>query len=176
MSQNAEGKCPDCGGAMQGIDIIDKTVLAFGFDGVNIPTQTALEYVARGGKRSFWTGSVPVEGKVAAFMCAACGRILLYGRPQDGRPPGEVPKPPQWIIRIAELQQSKAPRRAIYDCLRKHRIPHPLASQHANQFRAGQRVQLSLQERERAQTVVDELRSLGLVAEVVEPTIEKNRE
>ena len=175
MSQDAERKCPDCGGAMQAIDIIDKTVLAVGFGDLNFPTQTALEYVARGRKRSFWTGSVPIEGKVAAYMCAACGRILLYGRPQDDRPPGELPQPPQWIIRIAELQQRKATRRAVYDCLRKHRIPHPLASQQANQFHAGLQVQLPLQERERALTVVDELRSLGLVAEVVEPTIGKEQ-
>jgi hypothetical protein len=81
--------------------------------------------------------------------------------------------PPEWIVRIAEQQQTKAPRRAVYDCLRKHRIPHPAASQQANGFRAGRQVTLPFQERERARTVVDELRSLGLVAEVVEPQIGK---
>jgi hypothetical protein len=160
---------------MQTIDVIDKTVAGVGFESLNIPLQTPLEYVVPGGKRSFWTGSVPVEGKVAACMCAACGRILLYGRPRDDTPPGALPKPPEWIVQIAELQQSKAPRRAVYECLRKHRIPHPVASQQANGFRAGRQVQLPLQERERAQTMVAELRSLGLVAEVVEPTVEKER-
>jgi hypothetical protein len=82
MSQEVERKCPDCGGAMKTIEIIDKTVGAIGIGSWNVPTQTALEYVVPGGKRSFWTGDLPVAGSVAACMCEGCGRILLYGRPQ----------------------------------------------------------------------------------------------
>ena len=80
MSQDVEGKCPDCGGAMKAIEIIDKTVGTVGLSDINLPTQTALEYVVPGGKCSFWTGSLPVEGRVVARMCEGCGRILLYGR------------------------------------------------------------------------------------------------
>jgi hypothetical protein len=76
MSQELERKCPDCGGAMKAIEIVDKTGQA------GVPTQTALEYVVPGGKRSFWTGNLPIEGTVAACMCEGCRRILLYGRPQ----------------------------------------------------------------------------------------------
>ena len=42
-----------------------------------------LEYTVAGAKRSFWTGRLPVEGTIAAFMCDDCGRILLYGRPRE---------------------------------------------------------------------------------------------
>jgi hypothetical protein len=90
MSQEVERKCPDCGGAMKAIEIVDKTAERF-------PMQTALEYVVPGGKRSFWTGNRPVEGSVAACMCEGCGRILLYGRPQAAPAPSTESgsRPPQ---------------------------------------------------------------------------------
>jgi hypothetical protein len=80
MSLEVERKCPDCGGAMKAIEIIDKTV--FGIGSWKDPIQTALEYVVPGGKRSFWTGNLPIAGRVAACICEGCGRILLYGQPQ----------------------------------------------------------------------------------------------
>jgi len=93
--------------------------------------------------------------------------VLLAGLPV---PP---PKSLEWVVRIAEQQQAKAPRRAVYDSLRKHRIPHPVASQKANGFHRGLRVEIPLRERQRAQTVVDDLRHLGLAAELVEPALAK---
>jgi hypothetical protein len=65
---------------MAPIDIIDKTVTTTGY---NAPKQTALEYALPGGGPSLWAGRVPVAGRVAAFMCADCGRILLYGQPKQ---------------------------------------------------------------------------------------------
>jgi hypothetical protein len=34
-------------------------------------------------KQSFWTGRYPVEGRIVAFICEGCGRILLYGEPNE---------------------------------------------------------------------------------------------
>jgi hypothetical protein len=80
MSAATERKCPECQGMMKEIDIIDKTVYGSVFGGLNIPQQAQLEYVVPGAKRSVWTGNLPIEGKVSAVMCQACGRILLYGQ------------------------------------------------------------------------------------------------
>jgi hypothetical protein len=49
-----------------------------------------------------------------------------------------------------------------------------VASPKAGEFKKGLKVEIPFQERQRAQTIVDDLRHLGLVAEVVEPaTAEK---
>jgi hypothetical protein len=81
---NPEGKkCPDCGGSMKAIKIIDKTTR-----GMGIPHQEDLEYTVPEAKRSFWTGLLPVEGKISACMCDTCGRVLLYGQPREPDAPG----------------------------------------------------------------------------------------
>ena len=98
----------------------------------------------------------------AAYRCLECHAVVLLDSPPSERK-----------VCIAEQQQAKARRRAVYDCLRKHRIPHPVASEKANEFHAGFQVDIPLQEKDRAQTIVGELRSLGLVAEVIEPVFEK---
>ena len=49
-------------------------------DKVHFGTQTDVEYALPEAKWSFWGGNhYPVEGRVLAFMCPACGRIALYG-------------------------------------------------------------------------------------------------
>jgi hypothetical protein len=88
--------------------------------------------------------------------------------------PARPPKPAEWVVRIAEQQQTKAPRRAFYDCLRKHRVPHPVASPSANLFHGGAQVEIPLKEKQRAQSIVDDLRHLRLVAEVIEPVTGKD--
>lgn len=60
---------------MHQIKLIDKTG--------RLDEQTDLEYALPESKRSFWSGKVPVAGRVAACMCDGCGRILLYGIPGD---------------------------------------------------------------------------------------------
>ena len=70
MASTDERKCPDCGAKMHGIRMIDK---AHGGG------HTDLEYTLPESRRSFWTGSYPVEGKVLAFMCDQCARIALFG-------------------------------------------------------------------------------------------------
>ena len=42
-----------------------------------------LEYTVPEAKRSIWTGLLPIEGKIAAYMCDGCGRVLLYGQPRQ---------------------------------------------------------------------------------------------
>jgi hypothetical protein len=49
---------------------------------IRTPAQGKLIYMAPEAKRSFWTGRLPVEGKVTPYMCDGCGRILMYGEPQ----------------------------------------------------------------------------------------------
>jgi hypothetical protein len=69
---NEDSTCPDCGGTLDEIRIIDK---AHGGG------HQALEYALMESKRSFWMSRYPVEGKIAAYMCGGCGRVLLCGRP-----------------------------------------------------------------------------------------------
>ena len=38
-----------------------------------------LEYRLPDDRISFWTGKYPTAGPVQSFMCADCGRIVLYG-------------------------------------------------------------------------------------------------
>jgi hypothetical protein len=40
-----------------------------------------LEYTVPEARRSFWMSRYPVEGRVGAYMCDGCGRLLLYGVP-----------------------------------------------------------------------------------------------
>jgi uncharacterized OB-fold protein len=70
MATGEERKCPDCATVMHPIRLIDKTQAGAHAD---------LEYSLPEAKRSFWMARYPVEGKVGAYMCDHCARILLYG-------------------------------------------------------------------------------------------------
>lgn len=62
--------CPDCSGALHAIRIIDKA---------HNGGHTQLEYTLPEARRSFWTGRYEIAGKVTAYLCESCGRIVLYG-------------------------------------------------------------------------------------------------
>ncbi len=74
MSESIEKSCPDCNEAMTEIRLIDKA---------HSNVHQDVEYALAVAKRGFWLGRFPVEGKVAAFMCGQCGRIILYGKPKE---------------------------------------------------------------------------------------------
>ncbi len=65
--------CSDCGGGALEIRIIDKA---------HHNSQDKLEYTAADAKSGFWSG-YPIEGRIAATMCQACGRISLFGVPKE---------------------------------------------------------------------------------------------
>ncbi len=69
--------CPGCPGKALEIRILDRSLG---------PEPGFLEYVLPDASRSFWTGKLPVAGRVAAFLCGDCGRIQLFGRPAPGPP------------------------------------------------------------------------------------------
>lgn len=73
MSQYAapQQSCPDCAVELGPIRIVDKT---HGSD-------ADMEYSLYGTEKTFWTGFYPRAGKVMAYMCPQCRRILLYGEP-----------------------------------------------------------------------------------------------
>lgn len=66
--------CPDCHGTLDLIRIIDKG--HFNFPG-------SLEYARIDAQPGFWTGSIPVEGKIDSLICTTCGRVFLYGSPKE---------------------------------------------------------------------------------------------
>src|ERR1700683_1191482 len=60
----------------------------------------------------------------AGPRCVTCHTLVVLDRfPDPPMPPVPPPKPPEWVVCIAEQQQNKAARRAVYDCLRRHTIP-----------------------------------------------------
>lgn len=67
--------CPDCNKAMAEIRLIDKS---------DYGIHTDMEYALAESKRS-WTSYFPLGGKVTAFMCGECGRIVLYGVPKGSQ-------------------------------------------------------------------------------------------
>jgi hypothetical protein len=73
MTDNDTRRCSDCDGQMTEIRLIDK---AHGLSAQEV------EYGSLGAKPSFWTGRVPIMGKVRAFMCSECGLIKQYGVPE----------------------------------------------------------------------------------------------
>ena len=75
--ETADKKCPDCGCPLKAIKILSHARIGMW------PAEGELAYMAPEAKRSFWTGRLPVEGRVAACMCDACGRILLYGQSHE---------------------------------------------------------------------------------------------
>lgn len=70
MNDVEERTCPDCSVAIGPIRLIDKA--AYGM-------HAELEYAVPESRRGFWTKTFPVAGRVTAYMCQQCGRILLYG-------------------------------------------------------------------------------------------------
>lgn len=74
MSESESRTCTDCNGAMTEIRLIDK--------GQGLTPQEA-EYGPLGAKPAFWSGKVPVAGKIRGFMCSDCGLIKLYGVPDE---------------------------------------------------------------------------------------------
>ncbi|MDB5336988.1 MAG: hypothetical protein JWN70_2607 [Planctomycetaceae bacterium] len=65
--------CTDCGGTMQEIKLIAK--------GYNYSADLA--YAAIDAKRSFWKGTLPLEGTVRSYMCSGCSLIKTYGYPES---------------------------------------------------------------------------------------------
>lgn len=63
--------CPGCDRVLTPIQLIDKI-------GMGITPHGVLEYAVGEAERSKWTGQFPVEGRVHAYMCDVCGRVLLY--------------------------------------------------------------------------------------------------
>jgi hypothetical protein len=80
MAEATERPCPDCGGAMAPIFIVDKTHISGGY-------HQSLQYTLPGTTPSFWLGKFPIKGTVGAAMCGGCGRIVLRGIP-EGQPDG----------------------------------------------------------------------------------------
>ena len=74
MTDGQERKCPDCAATMHAIRLIDKT---------HNTAHADLEYALPEARRSFWMSQFPVEGKVQAYMCDRCARILLFGEPSE---------------------------------------------------------------------------------------------
>jgi hypothetical protein len=77
-------KCPECAGEMGPIYLIDRG------HGNN---HREMEYAVEEGG---WLFRLPAEGKVHAFICVECGRILLYGHPHHvyEPPTGPIGLPP----------------------------------------------------------------------------------
>lgn len=65
-------RCIECGEAMGPVRLLDKAGGRSHHD---------MEYAAADATRSFFFGSYPAEGKVAAWLCGGCGRLALYAEP-----------------------------------------------------------------------------------------------
>jgi hypothetical protein len=61
---------------MQRIRLIDKS---------HYETHAEFEYTVPEAERGFWTGQYAVEGRVEAYMCHSCGRVMLYGVPRSSQ-------------------------------------------------------------------------------------------
>lgn len=73
MTVEASRTCIECQGFLSPIVVMDKIH-------PNGASQE-IEYRRPVDSRSFWTGKYPTAGRVQAFMCGGCGRIVLYGGP-----------------------------------------------------------------------------------------------
>ncbi len=71
-------KCVECKGVLSPIVIMD---VAPGV--ARRAVAGPLTYRLPDDRVSFWKGGYPTAGVVQAFMCAACGRIALYGDKPD---------------------------------------------------------------------------------------------
>lgn len=72
--------CPDCGGRLDAIRIVDATDRAMG-GGVG---HVELSYAPMGATQSELTATIPIAGTVRAKLCASCGRIFLYATGTSG--------------------------------------------------------------------------------------------
>jgi hypothetical protein len=72
MTTKPRTHCPDCKGALHEIRLIDKS---------HAGAHTDMQYASVESKRSLWRGTYPIEGTVDAYLCAECGRIVLYAAP-----------------------------------------------------------------------------------------------
>ena len=73
--------CVECQGAMSPIVIID---VAPGV--ASRAVAGLLTYRLPDDRVSFWSGKYSTQGVVQAYMCAACGRIALYGDKPNAEP------------------------------------------------------------------------------------------
>jgi len=69
-------QCPDCGGQMSAIFIVDKSHDSGG-------RHRALQFTLPGEKRSFFMQKFPIAGTVDSVVCHDCRRIFLYAGPAD---------------------------------------------------------------------------------------------
>jgi hypothetical protein len=71
--------CPDCRGSLQAIKLID-------WAGSAVPGyERVVRYVADDAERGAWSGTYGEHqylGQVRGFICTACHRIFLYGKPK----------------------------------------------------------------------------------------------
>lgn len=74
-SRSARTVCPDCEGRLQPIRLIERAGEG--------NAHYELSYAAADAERSWFRGRYDLAGKVAARMCVNCGRILLYGEPNE---------------------------------------------------------------------------------------------
>ena len=103
-----------------------------------------------------------VTGQMQAQEAWRCEQCKLTG-------PEKPQRPPQWTVRISEKQQGKTTRKAVYDALRRHRVPHPIASPAANTFHAGGTSEVVFKDAVGAQAVATDLQTLGITTEVISP-------
>jgi hypothetical protein len=68
---------------MQPIQILDQTHRA--------ANQSLLTYAAADANRSFWTGRIPIAGRIHGSICPACSRIVLHGEPPAEVSPAPTP-------------------------------------------------------------------------------------
>ena len=64
--------CPDCNAGLEEIRLIDKSDKGY---------HTDLQYSLPEAKRGLWLGRFPIEGRILAYMCGKCGRVILYADP-----------------------------------------------------------------------------------------------
>jgi hypothetical protein len=69
--------CPDCGRPLDRIEIIDR--------GHMDQAHRGLAYVAPGVEKGlFGLPKAPrIAGRIDAWMCGGCGRVLLHGKPDE---------------------------------------------------------------------------------------------
>lgn len=87
MVDEPQRTCAECQGSMFPITLMDK------YPGLaRRQVSGPLEYRLPDDHVSFWSGKYPTAGVVRAYLCAACGRIALYGDKPDAEP-GAAPYP-----------------------------------------------------------------------------------
>jgi hypothetical protein len=79
MPETEERSCPDCGGVMHGIKILDRG------GRYNFASETdVIEYAVPEARRSFWTGRFPVEGRVGGVHVPGLRQDRPLRRAQQG--------------------------------------------------------------------------------------------